>query len=36
MNLLKKYKEHLEATVMLGAIPAMVIISNVLHLCKHC
>jgi hypothetical protein len=36
MNLLKKYKETLEATVVMGCLPAMMVAVYALDLCKHC
>ena len=36
MNLLKKYREQLEATVVMGMLPAMLAACYVLDFCKHC
>jgi hypothetical protein len=36
MNLLKKYKEQIEAAIVLGAFPVLIIGAQVLNLCNHC
>ena len=36
MNLLKKYKEQIQATFILAAFPAIIIGAQVLDICKHC
>ena len=36
MNLLKKYKERLEAVAVLAALPGVLTTIYVLDLCAHC